>query len=79
MMPELAAVPSMLRVHGSVLGRASRAGDSLLLATDRITEARHYFPGNLPDSRGSSFLELEGLTRRVGQQGSLWQTKEVQR
>ncbi|MBC7808750.1 MAG: serine/threonine-protein phosphatase [Akkermansiaceae bacterium] len=38
-------------------------GDAVLLATDGITEARHFLPGDPPGSRGSSFLGMEGLAR----------------
>ncbi|MBC8104454.1 MAG: serine/threonine-protein phosphatase [Cytophagales bacterium] len=38
-------------------------GDTVLLATDGITEARHFFPGEPHGFCGSSFLGLEGLAR----------------
>jgi sigma-B regulation protein RsbU (phosphoserine phosphatase) len=40
-----------------------KPGDAVLLATDGITEARHYFPSMATGARGSSFLGLEGLVR----------------
>ncbi|MBC7806442.1 MAG: serine/threonine-protein phosphatase [Akkermansiaceae bacterium] len=39
------------------------SGDTVLLATDGITEARHFFPSTPAGSRGSSFLGTEGLGR----------------
>jgi serine phosphatase RsbU (regulator of sigma subunit) len=40
-------------------------GDTVLLATDGITEARQYFPATLAGASGSSFLGMEGLVRLV--------------
>jgi sigma-B regulation protein RsbU (phosphoserine phosphatase) len=44
-------------------------GDTVLLATDGITEARHFLPGNPVGSRRSAFLGAEGLLQLARQVG----------